>query len=328
MRRREFITLLGGAAAAWPLAARAQQPAMPVIGFSAVSRRTNWRATWCTRFRQGLNEAGYVEGQNVAIEYRWADGRIRSIAGAGGRSGSPPGRRDRRRRHHTAALAAKAATTTIPIVFAIGGDPVEVGLVASLNRPGGNVTGVMLVSAELGAKRLELLRELLPNAARYAVLVNPDQMPTPKLSRRDAGRRPHAHRVVLVHIRARQHRREIDAAFAAIARTASRTRSWSAPIHSSTAGAISSSRWRRAMRFPRSTPCREFAAAGGLMSYGTSLADLYRQAGIYAGRILKGEKPPTCRSSSRPSSSWSSTSRPPRRSASTCRRRCSPAPTR
>ena len=172
MRRREFITLLAGAAVAWPLAARAQQPAMPVIGFLS-SASPDLYAIRLRAFRQGLKEAGYVEGQNVAIEYRWAEGQIRSTAGAGGRSGSPSGGRDCRGGGTPAALAAKAATATIPIVFAVAVDPVKIGLVASLNRPGGNLTGVTNLNVEIGPKRLELLHELVPTATIIALLVNP-----------------------------------------------------------------------------------------------------------------------------------------------------------
>jgi ABC-type uncharacterized transport system substrate-binding protein len=243
MRRREFIAFLGSAAATWPLAASAQQPAMPVIGFLRPgSPEPN--AHLVAAFRKGLSETGYVESRNVAIEYRWAhnyDDRLPELAADLVRLRvaviATPG-------STAAAAAAKSATATIPIVFSAGGDPVQTGLVVSLNRPGGNITGVSSMSGELGAKRLGLLQELVPRAARFAVLINPNN--------------PLADAFVT----------DVRTAAAALGRqiqvlTASTSRD----------------------------PFREDAEADGLMSYGTSLTDAYRQAGVYTGRILKGEKP-------------------------------------
>ena len=240
-------------------------------------------------FRKGLSETGYVEGRNVAIEYRWAhndNDRLPELAADLVRRrvaviatpGSMP-----------AALAAKAATTTIPIVFSIGGDPVQAGLVASLNRPGGNVTGVSSMNAELGAKRLGLLHELLPGAARFAVLVNPNN-PTAESMITDAAGGGCGHRAANRSPHRQHQSRHRYGLCEPCAKAGRRTPGQSRPVVS-TAVAYNSSRWRRATRCPRSIPDREFAEAGGLMSYGSSIADQYRQVGIYTGRILKGEKP-------------------------------------
>jgi putative ABC transport system substrate-binding protein len=279
MRRRQFITLLGGAAAAWPLAARAQQTAMPVVGFFYSGTLTDV-PHFVAAFRQGLKEAGFIEGQNVAIEFH--SGR-----------GSPPLVADLLRRqvalivgNTPSALAAKAATTTVPIVFATGFDPVRNGLVTNLNRPGGNVTGVSFMSVELAAKQLAFLRELRPGAARIAVLVDP-KFPTTErfLSEvRVAASAVGQQLIVLDGSSAR----EIETAFVTLVQRGA------GALH--VGGGMLSQRERiiaLAARhgIPAIYVLREYVTAGGLMSYGTSMSDAYRQAGIYAGRILKGEKP-------------------------------------
>jgi ABC-type uncharacterized transport system substrate-binding protein len=283
MKRRAFIALLGGAAA-WPLAARAQQPAMPVVGFL---RSTSLAAFthFVTAFRQGLMEAGFVEGQNVAIEFRSAEGRDERLpallAELIGRpvalivANSP------------AALAAKAATTTVPIVFATGSDPVRDGIVTSFNRPGGNVTGVVFVSGLLGAKRLELLRQLAPKATMIAMLVNPNS-PNTEAERRDvqAAAVTIGQQLLVLDVSSA---RDIDIAFAT-----SVERGVGALLVGS--GAFLNSNRERIVALaarhapPASYSLREFAVEGGLMSYGASVTDAYRQVGLYAGRILKGEK--------------------------------------
>ena len=285
--RRGFITLLGGAAVAWPLAARAQQPTMPVIGilhFGSPEANVNVMAA----FRQGLGEAGYVDGRNVAIEYRWAYNDVDRL---------PQLAADLVRRrvalivtpaNMVVAFAAKAATTTIPIVFNTGTDPVKAGLVASLNRPGGNITGVSFMNVQLGAKRLGMLRELLPKAMRFAILVNRSNPDTDS---------------VVADLRS------------AAASIGCEIEVLDADTYSDIVPAVASLVQRRAdaflinpgqvfydrrtqlltlaarYRLPAIYPAREWADAGGLMSYGSSFAEQHRQAGIYAGRVLKGEKP-------------------------------------
>ena len=287
MKRRDFIALLGGAAAAWPLAARAQQPTMPVIGilhFGSPEANVNVMAA----FRQGLGEAGYVDGRNVAIEYRWAYNDVDRL---------PQLAADLVRRrvalivtpaNMVVAFAAKAATTTIPIVFNTGTDPVKAGLVASLNRPGGNITGVSFMNVQLGAKRLGMLRELLPKAMRFAILVNRSNPDTDS---------------VVADLRS------------AAASIGCEIEVLDADTYSDIVPAVASLVQRRAdaflinpgqvfydrrtqlltlaarYRLPAIYPAREWADAGGLMSYGSSFAEQHRQAGIYAGRVLKGEKP-------------------------------------
>jgi putative ABC transport system substrate-binding protein len=285
-KRREFITLIGGAAATWPLAARAQQAAAPVIGFLGSSTPVD-RARYLAVFRQGLREPGYVEGQNVAIEYRWAQDQADRL---------PDLAADLVRRQVTviaahdtpSSIVAKAATTTIPIVFVSGGDPVKLGLVASLNRPGGNVTGVTFVTAELGAKRLGLLHELQPGAVRVGVLVDPNVAVTQSfVSDVQAAALSIGKQIEVVEASTG---RDIDTAFARLAQK---------PIDALLVGGGPLLDNRRVQivtlatyhRVPAIYPLRAFAEVGGLMSYGTSITDAYRQAGVYTGRILKGEKP-------------------------------------
>jgi putative ABC transport system substrate-binding protein len=285
MKRRAFITLLGGGAA-WPLAAHAQQPAMPVIGYLN-SGSPDLDANLGRAFRQGLGETDYVDGRNLAIEYRWAEDQIdrlpalaadlvrRQVTVIYASGGSSP------------ALAAKAATTTIPIVFRIGADPVEVGLVASLNRPGGNVTGVSLLNVEVGPKRLELIHELVPRAA-IALLVNPTE-PLAETQLKDA--RAAAGTLGLqLHVLYASTEREFDAVFATLAQLrAGGLAIGAGPSLARRIEQLAALTVRHAV--PAIHEFREFAAAGGLMSYGTNITDSSRLAGVYAGRILKGEKP-------------------------------------
>jgi ABC-type uncharacterized transport system substrate-binding protein len=287
MKRRDFITLLGGAAATWPLAGRAQQPAMPVIGFLRPgSPEPN--AHLVAAFRKGLGETGYVEGRNVAIEYRWAhdhNDRLSELAADLVRLRvaviATPG-------STAAAAAAKSATDTIPIVFSGGGDPVETGLVASLNRPGGNVTGVSSMSGELGAKRLGLIQELVPGAARFAVLVNPNNPLTePYVADLRAAAAAIGRQIeVLIATTSR----DIDTAFPMLMeKRADALLVGPDPLFVSRRVQLATLAARHVV--PTVYPFRDDAEAGGLMSYGPSNTDLVRQAGIYTGRVLKGEKP-------------------------------------
>jgi putative ABC transport system substrate-binding protein len=279
MQRREFITLVGALAATWPFAARAQQPAMPVVGVLPSLPHL------MTAFRQGLKETGVVEGQDVAIEYHSAEDQSkvpllvadllrRQVALIVGNS--------------TAALAAKAATTTVPIVFATGGDPVRDGLVASLNRPGGNVTGVSFISHELAAKQLGLLRELRPGAARIAVLVDAKwPLTEPFVSEVQAAASAMGQQIEVLYVSSGG---EIESAFTTLIQHGA------GALHVGVGALLAAQRERIATlaarhRIPAIYVLREWVAAGGLMSYGASISDAYRQAGIYAGRILKGEKP-------------------------------------
>ena len=287
MKRRTFITLIGGAAA-WPLAARAQQQPMPVVGFlNSASLDTFPRQL--VAFRQGLKEAGYVEGENLAIEYRWAEGQFdrlpalagelvrRRVAVIAATGGTP------------SALAAKAATTTIPIVFSVGDDPAKLGLVASLARPGGNATGTNFFVYELGAKRLALLRELVPAAARVAVLANPANaaLTETMLTDVEAAARDISLQMQIVNASTS---REIDAAFAGLARERIDV-VFVLPDSFFFSRRVQLAQLAARHAVPATYPVRDFAEVGGLMSYGTNTAEAWRQAGVYTGRILKGGNP-------------------------------------
>jgi putative tryptophan/tyrosine transport system substrate-binding protein len=284
MKRREFIALIG-AAAAWPLAARAQQAAMPVIGFLSSASAAGYGAL-AAAFRRGLSEVGYVEGRNVAIEYRWAENdydRLPALAAELVRR-----QVDIIAANGPAALPAKAATTTIPIVFAAGFDPVELGLVSSLHRPGGNVTGTSMLNVEVVPKRLQLLNELVPAATVMALLVNPSN-PNAANQSRDLQAAARTLRLQL-HILHANSDRDFDAVFAKLHELRAGGLVIGADAFFNTRSAqLAALALRHAM--PAAYQYREFTAAGGLMSYAGSITDSYRQAGIYAGRILKGEKP-------------------------------------
>ena len=286
IKRREFITLLGGAAAAWPLVVRAQQPAMLVVGFLHAASAWEY-APQTEAFRQGLSETGYLEGRNVLIEYRWAEGHYERF----------PTLAADLVRHQVAVivastipavLAAYAATKTIPVIFSMGGDPVEVGLVASLNRPGGNITGVLTLGAELASKRLELMHELVPAASIIALLVNPSNRSLAETQSRDMQAAARLLGLQL-HVLNASSESDITAAFASLVQLrAGALVIGSDSYFNSRSEQFAELALRNAV--PTIYQYREFAAAGGLMSYGGSLTDLYRQAGIYTGRILNGER--------------------------------------
>jgi putative ABC transport system substrate-binding protein len=286
MRRREFIGLVGGAAA-WPLTARAQQLPMPVIGFVS-ARSPDDSAHLVTAFRRGLGEHGFVEGQTVTVEYRWAHGQYdrlpqlaaelaqRRVAVLVSTGGEP------------AALAAKAATATIPIVFAVGGDPVKQGLVASYNRPGGNATGISGLTATLEAKRLGLLHELVPQATSVGVLLNPN-FPQFDNQLKEAQQAAEALRLEMHVLRANTDS-ELEGAFATVPQQKIAALAVGAdPFFDTRRDKLAGLAAR--YRVPTMYQFREYAVAGGLMSYGINIGDVYREAGVYAGRILKGAKP-------------------------------------
>jgi len=286
MNRREFITLFGGSAAAWPLGAQAQQQAMPVVGFLNGASPDGYRPM-VAAFRQGLQQSGYVEGQNVAVEYRWAEGHYDRLPALAAdlvhrqvdvilTGGTPP------------AFAAKAATSTIPIVINVGIDPVQAGLIASLNRPGGNVTGIAILTVELAAKRVELLHELLRTSTAVALLVNPT---TPLAEPDIKGVRNATRSLGLeVHVLNARTVSEIDAAFESLIQLRAGALVVSVdPFLTNRRQQIVALAEHRGV--PAIYGVREFPIAGGLMSYGNDLADAYRQSGIYAANLLKGAKP-------------------------------------
>jgi putative ABC transport system substrate-binding protein len=289
MRRREFITLLGGAAAVWPVGARAQQAAMPVVGVLSAEWPNAVTADRLRAFREGLNDTGYFQGRNVIIEYRWAEGRNDRLPALAAElvrlpvnvivcAGSTP-----------AAIAAKAASATVPIVFYGGADPVSMGLVASLSRPGGNLTGVTTLNVEIGAKRLEMLHELVPTATIIAGLVNPTNRATAATETRDlqAAARTLGLRLHVLHASSEQ---EIDTAFMTLVQLRA-----GALVIGTDALFNSLSEQLAVLTLRHAVPAiyqfREFVLSGGLASFGTTVVDTYRPLGVYAGRILKGEKP-------------------------------------
>jgi len=286
MKRRDFIALLGGAAASWPLAARAQQPALPVIGFVNAG---SFDAPLAAAFRKGLNDAGYVESQNVAVEYHWLEGQFDRL---------PALMADLVRRRvaviatpagNFAAQAAKAATTTVPIVFGVAEDPVKLGLVASLARPGGNATGINYFAQEVTAKRLGLLHDLVPKAVRVAVLVNPANVPATESTLRDL---PEAARAIGLQIQVLKAstRSEIEAAFATLVRNRAEAL-YVAGDTFFTSRRVQFATLAANYRIPASYPTREAVEAGGLMGYATDRVDMCRQVGAYTGQILKGANP-------------------------------------
>jgi putative ABC transport system substrate-binding protein len=287
MRRREFITLLGGAAVAWPLGARAQQPALPMVGFINPASPQSY-ARPLSAFLKGLGETGYVDGHNVAIEYRWAEGRNdrlpamvadlvhRQVAVIAATSTS-------------AALAAKAANTTIPIVFEMGDDPVRLGLVASLNQPGGNVTGVTQTNVEVAPKRLQLLHEVLPTARVMVLLVNPADPALAEMTTKEVQAAARTLGLEL-HVLNASTERDFDAVFAKLIQLrAGGLVIGGGPFLISRSEQLAALAARHAV--PTIFQYREFAVAGGLLSYGSDITDSYRLAGVYTGRILKGDKP-------------------------------------
>src|SRR5262245_25578507 len=325
MRRRKFITLLAGAAAAWPLAARAQQPPMPIVGLVS-PRSPEDSARLGAGFRKALSETGYIEGQNVMVEYHWVEGQYDRL----------PSLIDELIRRRVAVIetpasrlgaqAAKAATSTIPIVFAVGDDPVKLGLVASLARPGGNATGVNSFATEVVAKRLGLLHDLLPKAVRIAVLVNPANAPVTEATLRDIPEAASALGLQIQILNASTSR-EIEAAFTTLVRDPADA------LLVASDGFFPSRRVQFAVlavrhAIPAIYATREYPEVGGLMSYGTDALDTWHQVGIYTGRTSRARSPPTCRFCSPASSSSSSTCKRRGRSALRCLTRSNCSPTR
>jgi putative tryptophan/tyrosine transport system substrate-binding protein len=318
MKRREFITLLGGAAVAWPLTARAQQQATPIVGFVA-GRSTETSARPAAAFRKGLNETGYVEGQNVMVEYHWVEDKYDRV---------PALMADFVRRRvaviatplTAAARAAKSATTTIPIVFGVAEDPVKLGLVTSLARPGGNATGINFFFAEVIAKRLGLLHDLVPKAVRIAVLVNPANAPIAETTLREI---PEAARGLGLQISVLNARtpREIEAAFATLVRDRADAL-FIAPDALFVARRVQLSTLAATNRIPASHPSREAVEVGGLMSYGVEISDVFVRSASIPVKSSRERSPPTCQSCSQPNSSSSSTCRRHERSASRCLTLC------
>jgi putative tryptophan/tyrosine transport system substrate-binding protein len=285
--RRDFITLLGGAVAPWPLAARAQQPAIPVVGFLNTATADAY-SPMAAAFREGLKEAGYAEGRNVAIQYRWAENRLERLPALVGDLTRQPVALILAGGNTDAALTAKAATPTIPIVFVSGIDAVQIGLVASLNHPGGNVTGVTFLATSLGPKKLEILRALLPTAAVIGMLINTNlasaniQIEDVQTAGRTLG--------LQIHVLHASAERDLDAVFASLAavRAGGLVVGADAFLNSQRDHLVAQAAH---YSIPTVYPWREAVTAGGLMSYGASPAEAYRQAGLYAGKILNGDKP-------------------------------------
>ena len=288
MKRREFITLLGGAAAAWPLAARAQQAPMPVVGFMNINTSAESVPDLLAAFRQGLKETGFVEGQNVAVEYRWAQGQYdrfpelatefvrRQVAVIAATGGEP------------SPQSAKAATQSIPIVFTANGDPISEGLVTNLRQPGGNVTGITIFGPAAVTKRVQLMHQLIPHVATIAYLMNPSH-PSGEIEMRAAQTAARSLGKEMLVLRA-SNERELDAAFTTMAQQQTDALVVASdPFFYSRRGELPSLAAR--YRLPAIYYLSEFARAGGLMAYGNSLVDIYRLVGVYVGRILKGEKP-------------------------------------
>jgi putative ABC transport system substrate-binding protein len=287
MQRREFILALGGAAVAWPLAARAQRPAMPVIGLLGSSSADD-SIHVMVALRAGLNESGFIEGQNVAVEYRWAHDNYDRLPALAAELVNLPVAVIVTTGAEPSALVAKAATTKIPIVFVIDGDPVSIGLVDSLNRPGGNVTGMSLIASALEAKRLELLRELVPRSTLIAVLVNPDYPDTDfQVGGLEAAASDSGQKIYVLNAR---NEGDLDTAFTTIVQQRAGALLVAAdPLFNRLHQQIVALAAR--YKVPAIYESREFVAAGGVISYGASIAGAYRGAGVYAGKILKGAKP-------------------------------------